>query len=376
MKVLSIAAIFFFPAVLAAQTPTVAPVTPAAPESAPAKPPALSAIRPLAPMGTAPRRPLTDDERLRLTWAASNRNKARANVDGTIITFVDVRKGLSSAIPGIQSETKGNEQAFEQRLNATEVQIVQRMSDQKLMLREFSERGGALPSAYVNARVEEKIQLLYSGDRTAYLNVLKQQGLTPMEDKRNIEEEIILNILRNEVLKPSNEVGPKKILEFYKENMDKVFKRTEQVRFRQIRLTPGATESNADIQTQVRYIQSELARGIAFAQLVKLTINKDSQRTEDGGGNVWVEASNLNEKVVATLKALPDEGISAPLDFTQPNGRTEIYFLQRVGYRPAGAMPLEEVQDLIIREIAEREQNKAFEEWVSRLRKKYFVRYY
>jgi parvulin-like peptidyl-prolyl isomerase len=374
MKIFSLIAVFLLPAVLAAQTPAAPPAAPAPPPSVPA--PAVPVIRPLGPSGAAPLKPLTEEDRLRLSWAVNNSNKARANVDGIIITVVDVRKSISPVIPVIIRESQGDERLFEQRLNATEVQTVQDLSDQKLMLREFRERGGTLPAAYVNARIEERIQLQYGGDRTEYLNVLQRRGITPMEDRRFVEEDIILSIMRNEALKPSDEVSPQKIVNFYKENLDKSFKRTEQIRFRQIRLTPGAAENNADIQAQTRHIQAELARGVPFTELVKQNYNKDTRRNEDGGGNVWNEAGSLNEKVVAALKALPDGGVSAPLDFTQPGGRAEIYFLQRLEYRPGGAVPLEEVQDAIARELSEREQIKVLEEWVSRLRKKYFVRYY
>jgi hypothetical protein len=322
-----------------------------------------------------PGRQYTQAELAALEWAAYNRNYPRANVDGIIITMFDVHKGVTPLVQGLRREAEGNDAVFSRQLNILITQTVQGLSDRKLLVKEFREKGGTIPASLITAQIDEKIQQQYSGDRAEYLNVLKRQGTSQIEDRQLTEEFLIVDYMQKDILKPAGEVSPRRIVAYYEDNKQKEFVRTEQVRYRQLTLTPGAVDTNEDIRNLAQRISGELKNGVAFSALVK-QYSRDDLRNDDGGGALWRDPSGLNEKISTAIKALPNNATTEPMEFAWPDGRVFICFFQRVDYRPGGLVPLDEVQEQIARELAEQERKFVFEATMSRLRQKFFVRYY
>jgi len=354
---------------------------PIAPFSPPAVVPGGVAVpkdlpRLVTPVVGQPGMSLSQEQRRRYQWQDANRNSPRANADGNIITYLDVRKVVTPLIPALIRECKGDYASFESRLNALTVERVLDMTTRKLIVREFYAKGGVLAPSFITSRIEQKIQLQHGGSRDEYLNVLKYRGLTPLEDRRQVEEDIIVEFFFGEVYKGIDEVSPKKIADFYEQNKARFFTAPEQFRCRVIMLAPGAAETNADVLFQKQFVLDELKKGVPFNRLVPQYLNKDVARFEDGGAASWRNASDMGERMLAALRAVKDGEVAAPLELKDPSGRLNVYFFQRVEHRAGGAVPLAEVRDNIAYEILKGERAAAAEASVARLREKYFVRYY
>ena len=355
MRIASLLAILTLPAVLAAQTGSQRPA---------------SSVPLNLPSPTAPRQ-LSPEEEFSIQWTNENRNQPRASVDSSLITLVEVRSAVAPALMAHKRESKTLAE-FNLRRDAAMMETAQYMVDyEKLFLAEFRERGAPVPKTMVTRQVADKIQRLFHGDKNEYLNMLERMGITPLEDRRQIEEGMIANYVREEILKSYNEVSPRKIAEYYKTRQKESYTRTEQVRYRHIFLVPGAAETEAEVRALAQNIIEEARKGASFEDLAKR-----HSRDNSGGVETWREASDLNERTATVLKALHDNGISDALDFTPPGGRLSLYIFQKTGYREGGFVPMEEVQDAIAIEISNQEKRAALEEWQRNARTKYFVRFY
>jgi hypothetical protein len=205
---------------------------------------------------------------------------------------------------------------------------------------------------------------------------------------------MIIEYMRNEEMKPYSaqrdftlaRVSPKRIRERYEKVKADRFTAPAQPAFysyRQLRLTPSnAEESDVAVREQAKYIQAEVAKGTPFQELVKRDFNKDPQRNNDGGSSSWYELDKLNDRVRDILVALPDGGVSAPIEFPRSDGRPDIFFIQRVACKPGvpGAVTrLEDVQDEIANELANEDKRASSNDFLERLggsSGKYFHRYY
>jgi hypothetical protein len=396
-------AALLFPAALAAQQAfdsAAPPRQPAAPAAAPANPsataPAVPAARQpaatptffrrsdkpsrrpaaVAPLPADPSAGLTREEYLRALWNNVNRNYPRANVDGVIVTLFEIQKMITPLLPSIDREVKGDLRERDKRLFAMITQQVQVTCDHKVMMRAFAEQGGSFPPGAVAMEIDTKIQAAFNGDRSAYLNSLRLRGITPLEDRRQMEEILVMQAMQRDAIKYVGDASPKRIAEFYERNKATHFTRAEQIRYRQIQLSPGATETNADVFKQRDYVLAELQKKTPFSTLVMRSFNKAPTRFDDGGATQWYNSADINEKVIAALKAIPDGGVTSVVDFTGPDGRADLHIFQRVEFRPGGVVPLAEVQDQIAAEIVRGEQNSALDRMMDRQRQKYFLRFY
>lgn len=58
-----------------------------------------------------------------------------------------------------------------------------------------------------------------------------------------------------------------------------------------------------------------------------------------GGDAGWLNVTSLNERIVAAIRSLPDQGVTAPLKFETPGAKTVWFILRREGWRAPGAAP-------------------------------------
>jgi parvulin-like peptidyl-prolyl isomerase len=317
---------------------------------------------------------MSPEEVLSRRWEIGHANHVRANVNGDIITQLDVRKRVSGDLPAIQRMSR-TEAEFERHLQERVAYAVQSMTDDRILVQEFRSRGGSVPAVYVNAQMDDIVQVKYNGDRNAYLHVLRLQGISPLEARRQIEEELIIRNMRAEFHRAASEISPQRVADYYEAHKDKEFQRTEQMRFRQITLAQGAADSEDDVRARARLIVDELKKGAAFGDLARRH-SRDDYRNEDGGAAHWRELGATSERIATALKALPDGGVTEPMDFTSPGGRTTLFLFQRVEYRPGGVAPLSEVREFLANKLSQLDQNAAIETQMEHLRRKYFVRYY
>ncbi|MDR2982514.1 MAG: peptidylprolyl isomerase [Puniceicoccales bacterium] len=335
--------------------------------------PGTAPQQPSSRIPTAIERPqLTPEEIRNREWRHFNQDQIRVNVDGEVITRFDILRGFGFRLAQARQEASSTEE-FNRAMHASEVENVENLTNQKLMIAEFKERGASVPPSIVSAQIDDIIERNFNGDRAEYLNYLKRSGSNILEAKRDAEESVIVNWMRTDTLKSANDISPKKIQEYYDENKQR-YHQNESVKFRQITLYAAASETEEDVRRKANLIMDAVRQGTDFGELAK-RYSVDDYRTE-GGDAGWKEVSGLNEKIVEALKNLPNKGVTEPMNFSQPGGRLVLFILQKEDYRNGGPLPLEEVQDEIAMQLVFDDRKVTQQDFIERLRKKFFVRYY
>lgn len=332
---------------------------------------ALVALAPLRADNTASPAPATPEEQARRLWERFNTAAIVANVDGEAITAEDIRNELRPLIPQMRQEAKSQED-YRNRVSEMSGHVLDSLAERELILREFKEKGMQMPPSYVNEQIEEKIIREFNGDRTEYLTALRRMGRTPLDDRREMQQRIIVDYLDGQNKKSVSELSPEKIQSFYEANKGN-FTQKAAVKLSQIALWAGAAETDAEVRKLAESIIARLDKGEDFAALAK-EYSKDDSR-EKGGDTGWREISELNAEIAKSVNALADGGHTAPIEF-KAGGRLSLYILRRDAYRPEGPRPVAEVREIIEGKLLADARKGARDAWIARLREHFFVRYY
>ena len=141
-----------------------------------------------------------------------------ASVNGEIITIGDVLKTIEPMQKQLQSRFKGQALAkkvrelFESGLNA---QI-----ERKLILAEFADSGGVIPERLADERINEIIEDRFEGNRAAFLQALRDQGLSLADWRAQVKEEMVLSFARQQAVFRRTAISPKKVKALYDSRLD------------------------------------------------------------------------------------------------------------------------------------------------------------
>lgn len=298
--------------------------------------------------------------------AAQSVNGISAVVHSSVITKGEVREFARPAIDAALRLAR-SEAAFraeEQRVMADSLnQLVER----QLVLRDFQTieaRGYDLPERLIDEIVRERIREQF-GDRRAAIQSLQARGLTFERFRREIREQIIIEILRSRNISAPAVISPRKLEQYYRERQAD-FQVPDRVRLRMISIPrrgpddPEARQLAEDIARQVR-------TGADFADMAR-TYSQDGQRAQ-GGDRGWIERGFLTAALdEAAFRLAPGE-ISPVIETPQ-----FAYLLKVEEARPAHIRPLNEVRDVLERDLLARERARLGRQYTERLKEKTFVR--
>lgn len=328
----------------------------AAPASAPVTPAAEAAAR---------------EAQLRAFWSRNNTAATVANVNGDIVTAEDIRNELRPLTPHLRQESR-DEEDYNRRINEMASKALDQLVERELVLSEAKEKGIQMPASYVNEMVEEKIIREYNGDRTEYINALRRMGRTPIEDRRDMQDRTLVDYLGGQMRKSVSELSPEKIQRYYDTHKE-AFNQSASVKISQIALWAGAADTDDEVRRQAKEIIAAIEKGEPFDELAR-KYSKDASR-DNGGDTGWREVDSLNEDLSKSILALPDGGCTPPIEFRNGD-RLSVYIIKRDAFRPAGPRPIGEVSGQIEEKLITEAMRIAREEWFTRLRERFYVRYF
>lgn len=293
-------------------------------------------------------------------------NSIAAIAEEKIITVEEVRRELQPYLPQIQADSNGDPMQFRKLIEQMEGEIIQNLTDNVLIVKQFYEDKGQIPSSFVDNEVEEMIITKFEGKRSLYLDYLKSIGKTPEEHRTSIKEEIIVNYMRSKMRKSASIVSPVKIENFYDEYKQEFFQE-EAMHLRLIRLTKLADESDDVLQQQANEIIEKLEFGYAFDELAAKHSN--DAKAKKGGDWGWVTKGSLIEQLSGVAFSLKEGEYSDPVSIGN-----NLFILYCEEHRPEGYMELQEVrgdiEDILISQMARDAESKFLE----RLRRDGYVR--
>lgn len=295
-------------------------------------------------------------------------NGIAAIAEDKIITVEDIRRELQPLLPQIQEQAKNDPELFRKLLEQTEDDVIQMLTDNELIVREFFEQDGAsIPQSYIENQREEEIITRFEGDRSKFLEYLKSIGKTPDEYDADIRNEIIVNFMNSRMRKTEAFISPVKIEQFYLDNKQQFFQE-EAIHLRMIKLSQVTDESEDILEQTGKQIIAELEAGADFAELAKK--HSQDSKARKGGDWGWVEKKSLVEKLATPAFELePGQHTTEPLKLGN-----NFFILFVEDYREEGYEPIENLRDQIEDMLISQEAQVAQQRWLERLRRDGYVR--
>jgi peptidyl-prolyl cis-trans isomerase SurA len=324
----------------------------------------LAAIAPLR----AQSKPASAPDRLDLRFA----NGIAAIVEDKIITVDDIRREISPLVPTLQKEAR-NEKEFNEKLEALQDDIIQNLIDRVLIVKEFNKvkdgdesKKRQVPASVIDNQIAEIQITQFDGDRSKFLAYLHSRGLTLREYRKEVEEDIIYNYMRQQQRKSQSVVSPVKVETYYNEHKDN-FYQEDAALLRVIQLTRPNAETDAELRVKAEEVLAKFHAGDPFAELAR-QYSQDTRRTK-GGDWGWTKRSDLRKEFSDILFGLKKGEVSPPVII--PEGCFLLYVEDR---RFAGIQPIDEVRDEIERILVQQMTRVSQERWLERLRRNGYVK--
>lgn len=286
-----------------------------------------------------------------------------ASVNGHIITVSDVLKLVGARTPegleGAELE-RAMQQLFDDGLEI--------LIDQRMILAEFEDLGGVVPSQMVDERVNDIIHSRFEDNRAAFQDALLKDGLTLAQWRAQLKEQIILRNTRMENVTRKIGVSPREIRARYLAMQDSL-RLDKKVDLAVIILNKEIDDTLSDKETEARAIQRLVTEGGDFEALAKE--HSQGFKAEEGGKMGWVEFSGLRPEVKAVLANMKEGQVIEVLPVDEA-----WWIIKLLGTQEASVQGLNDVQEDIEKELSGEKEERLYKDWMLRLRNKYPITKY
>lgn len=290
-----------------------------------------------------------------------------AIAEDRVITVEEVRRELAPLIPEVQRQSR-NEKEFNERLDALQGDIVQNLIDRVLIVKEFyKEEKRRIPASYVDNAVADSIMSQFEGDRSKFLAYLRSQGKTQRDFRTEVEEDIIYGYMRNQMRKSQSIVSPVKVETFYNENKDR-FYQDDAVFLRLIQFN-RANLTDDELGSKAAEALVQLTAGVSFEEVAK-EYSQDARRSR-GGDWGWQRRADLKKEFSDVVFEFPKGKYTETIIL--PEGGFILFVEDR---RFAGIQPIDDVRDQIERILLQQMAREAQDQWLEKLRRNGYVKYY
>lgn len=293
-------------------------------------------------------------------------NGIAAQVNDQIITLDQLRQQIVPIVPEIRRRSASRDQ-FEQNIAMVTREVLQNLIDQILIVNEFNEKKYVLPETFIRNEVDDFIIKNFNGDRSRFLESLRQQGLNEMAFRNQIKDNIIVSYMRSQMVRSATQVSPEEINRYYQQHHSQFYEDAG-VKLSMIMLSPAGSNGQL-VSQQITAIEKALAEGVSFADLAQ-KYSQDPNAAE-GGDWGWRRYGDLRKELGDAAKELDVGQVSEPIELS---GITYILYVE--DKRDSGVKDLNTVRAEIESAITAQLARQAQQRWLERLRKQAYIRYY
>jgi parvulin-like peptidyl-prolyl isomerase len=287
-----------------------------------------------------------------------------AVVNNSPVTFSQVRELVAAREKAAAEQLQGSD--LNEKIKQIRTEAIGELIDRQLILQYFKEKGFQLPPYLIEDRIATVIREEHNGDRAAFARKLASFGYTIERFRKEEMDKIIVQSMRQQVVKTSPVIPLDKLKAFYREHI-KEFTTEEQMRLRMIILRStdkGTPEQRRKFLEEVR---AKVSQGAKFAEMAKL-YSEDST-AESGGDWGWVNPGSLNDTLAKAASELKVGQMSKPIAMG-----SSAYLLFCEERKPKSVLGFDESRDTIEKVMVTQERQKAQEEWIAKLRKKAYIK--
>ncbi len=298
-------------------------------------------------------------------------NGINAVVNDTVITYDQVERGIAPIADGLFRQYRNQPQVLEERLKQLRADQMEELVERQLILNEFKTAGYKLPETFIDDAIREEIRKNFYGDSAKLTKTLQSEGMTKEAFRQQQRERIIVRYLSEQNISSQKIlISPFKIEKYYTENQER-FKVGDQVKLRMIVLNQASSAEPGRAKQLAQEVLKKIEEGAPFAEMA--TIYSEGAQKAEGGDRGWVDRdrTDLKKELADAAFALKAGQLSGVIDL--PEG---CYLMLVEEARPAHVRPLDELRADIESTLKAQESANLRKQWIERLRKKSFVRYY
>jgi peptidyl-prolyl cis-trans isomerase SurA len=285
-----------------------------------------------------------------------------AVVNQEIITLSEVEKLSRPLQEEVQTEDR-----LERRVRIQGVfrKVLERLIEEKLIDQEAKKSGIKVSSKEVDGAIEE-IKRRNGFDQGDFEKLLATEGLTLEILKKQIEKNLLRSKLISWAVKAELKAGEKELRDFYQKNIDR-YRVNESFRLSQILfLVPkeATPDQMREVRKRSQKVLEKIRGGEDFGEMA-LLYSEDPGSRKDRGDIGYFKRGEL-------LPVLEREGLRLQVGEVSGVVRTEFGFhivklLDRKGGEPP---PFEEIKEKVQTDYYEREMEKAFQQFLSKLKER------
>ena len=287
-----------------------------------------------------------------------------AVVHDKIITIGEVMAYMRPVDAQLRQAYEGEE--LQQKLLEAFIKSRETLIEEKLVIQDFEDRGLSIPEQLIDERIKSIIHDRFDDDRAAFLEALASQRMTQEEMRKQVRDGLILMISRRQEVTDRAEVSPLAVQEAYEADLER-YREPGKIKLRMIVINRGGTPADQEVkQREVGEILQQLADGRDFAELAR-EVSEDN-KAQYGGDWGWIETGSLRKELSDVAVQLSSGEISEVVELDGA-----MYILLVEDRKEASVTPLEEVRSQIERELMIKEEERLYEQWINRLRAKYYI---
>ena len=292
-------------------------------------------------------------------------NGIAALVGDSVITYEQVQRLIARSVELERMKYANQPDALRQAVLEAQRAGVETLVQRRLILQDFQDLKVNIPETIIEDNVQAEIKQRF-GDRATLTKTLQQEGVTFESFRRDIREQFIEAVMRNRNVPRDILISPGRIERYYRENEEK-FRVTDQVKLRMILI--DRTRNPVDAARLGREILNKLDEGADFGEMA--SVYSDGSQAREGGLWGWGDRKVLREDLAELAFKLEPGKRSDLIEKAEA-----IYIMLVEDVRNAHLKPITEVREEIERALVLSERNRLHKEWLDKLRKKSFVRYF
>jgi len=286
-----------------------------------------------------------------------------AVVNDEALTLSEVQEEGQPVVRKIFQDFVGTER--ERRLEEAERRVLEDLIDRRLMY-QVAKREGMLPSeAEVTGAIEELKRTNNVSDDAQFRTMLKAEGLTLEQVRRNIGERLAIGRLLARQVRSAIILGEEELTKYYQAHQDK-YQRTPQAEIRHILFPVRPRADEAAVRARAEEARTKIVEGADFAQVAREYTDPSSP--ESRGEVMTVHRGELAPEIEAAAFGLPAGGVS-PLIRTEAG--YHVIKVERV--QAEYVAPFAEVRESIRDQLFQEKFEAKRKEWLANLRQSAFI---
>lgn len=239
--------------------------------------------------------------------------------------------------------------------------VINQLIDRQLLIAAFEAQKGKIQTTHVDLQIENIIQNNFRGNRQQFVAILQEEGQSLYELKDEIKNSIIENVMRQQNLRTTNTISPKKIQNYYQQHQE-LFTKPARYYIRQSGFKANATiKINEETILKKNYLQKLLEQKMEFSAIKKILDDFSMEA-------IWYTESELDPTLAAQLIHLPTNKETPYIKLN------EVYVTsQLIQKEPASIAPLADVQPQIEEALLFEANTQAYKNYIKSLRDKAFI---